>query len=401
MVMAACSLCCLSTAVWLRLINDLITRLPLSLITASTGYRPEATSTTASESLNNSYLEIMSMCHKSCGVVFHLMVKNMHILRDEDDFTNMWSRFISILSTNAQSAYRGQWWHDDMTETLIALLQLLRLPEVPKNSEKFIPLSTNVSQHSPSPSLMSPIMKHATVTQLGDAHTAKTDAHTGSTNSYLGLFGWIVGPSITTPDVSVRGSHVDTTVVEHSVDDAQFQQPASHLVFETIHSMDGANEEHTQSGLDIQNHHDGRLLVIAWKTICSLHPVFAGHLKTKHLNLYNKLVSAMSYSEFLQFLAIQKSEKQTAVSASEANIRLDQMASSSIDPGSTDVKLVPLTALNISSPQAATHTNTTADVPHTNAAAGITTPPAAAFRAKTQRSNTKSISSSKAKPQIV
>lgn len=379
--------------------NDLISRLPLSLVTASAGNRPEATS----ESVN-SYLEIMSMCHKSCDVVFHLVVKNMHILKDEDDFTHLWSRFISIVSTNAQSAHRGQWWHDDMTETLMVLLQLLRLPDVPKGSEKCIPLSTNSTlQHSPIVTLASPTSKHATQSGETKAHTAKTQhgieasPAVGSNNSYLGLFGWIVGPSTIAPDVG--RSQMDAVVEQQSVDDAQLQ-PANHLVFEPFHDEDGINEEHTQTA-----NHDGQLLVIAWKTICSLHPVFAGHLKSRNLHLYNKLVSAVSYCEFLQSMTAAERQTATTTAAAVGEVHSRSAAattivvhSSSEVASSIEVKVVTHTAVvDISSPTA-THKSNTAAV---GARVALGTPPGLPFT-KTPRTNTKSISSAKAaKPQIV
>jgi len=401
-VLTACSLSSgLSTALWLRIMNDLISRLPLSLVTASAGNRPEATS----ESVN-SYLEIMSMCHKSCDVVFHLIVKNMHILKDEDDFTQLWSRFISIMSTNAQSAHRGQWWHDDMTETLMVLLQLLRLPDVPKGSEKCIPLSTNsIIQHSPMVTLTSPISKHAAQSGETTAHTAKTQhgietsSTVGSNNSYLGLFGWIVGPSTVAPDVG--RSQMDAVVEQHPVDDAQLQ-PANHLIFEPFHDENGTNEEHTLTG-----NHDGQLLVIAWKTICSLHPVFPGHLKSRNLHLYNKLVSAVSYCEYLQ--SVTTAERQTTTttaaaaavgevhSRSAANTTIVVHSSSAV-ASSIDVKVVTHTAVvDISSPTATNKSNTSAE----GARVALGTRPGLPLT-KTPRTNTKSISSAKAaKPQIV
>ena len=454
-VLTACSLSSgLSTSLWLRIVNDLISRLPLSLITASSGNRPEAAT---SESVN-SYLEIMSMCHKSCGVVFHVMVKNMHVLKDEDDFTHMWSRFISIVSTNAQSAHRGQWWHDDMTDMLMVLLQLLRLPDVPKGYEKCIPLSSSnaLQQHSPMAILTSPNAKHAA--QSGEiAHTTKTQhnaameaspaaaAAVGSSNSYLGWIGWIVGPPSTAAPDAGR-SHMDAVVVEQQpVDDVQLQQH-HHLVFEPTHiGVDEVSKEELapQTGLDIQTggSHDGRLLVIAWKTICSLHPVFAGHLKSRNLHLYNKLVSAVSYCEFLQSMTA-AAERQTNVNANtttatgvgEVNNRHAQVlsspskephrrsaagiiahssssaAASSID----DAKVVAHTAVvvDISSPTAAatTRPSTTAPLTHSvdqtligGARLTMASPPPGQPLAKTPRTNnTKSISSAKAaKPQIV
>lgn len=399
-VLTACSLSSgLSTALWLRIMNDLISRLPLSLVTASAGNRPEATS----ESVN-SYLEIMSMCHKSCDVVFHLVVKNMHILKDEDDFTHLWSRFISIMSTNAQSAHRGQWWHDDMTETLMVLLQLLRLPDVPKGSEKCIPLSINsIIQHSPMVTLTSPISKHAAQSGETTAHIAKTQhgietsSTVGSNNSYLGLFGWIVGPSTVAPDVG--RSQMDAVVEQHPVDDAQLQ-PANHLIFEPFHDENGTNEEHALTG-----NHDGQLLVIAWKTICSLHPVFPGHLKSRNLHLYNKLVSAVSYCEYLQ--SVTTAERQTATttaaavgevhSRSAANTAIVVHSSSTV-ASSIDVKVVTNTAVvDISSPTATNKSNTAAE----GARVALGTRPGLPLT-KTPRTNTKSISSVKAaKPQIV
>lgn len=135
---------------WLRAIDELISRLPLSLITANMRMSAISDYTVTSDS-----------CLKCCNVLFEVLLAHVRTLSAISNvtanptgaasvsssvtespppgnaenselvalsFPSLWLRFISILATNAGIVSPGVHFHEEMLEMIAALLRVLRYP---------------------------------------------------------------------------------------------------------------------------------------------------------------------------------------------------------------------------------------------------------------------------------
>lgn len=238
-----------SDALILKVMGELAIKLPLNF-SAILGRIGTATSHADGRLPTAVVSDAASICQRSCNLLFDLVVQNIKQVRDGDEFLPIWTRFVTVLASNAQ-ATRGaapqsqQWWHDEMCDALEALLRLLRLPVAASSSAL-------TKEDSVSPA------------------AGNSGAAPSSTTSTGGFFSWFVAPLIAAtdgPDVTggrrlpesgSTGPHLGNLIIEPS---------------------------------------DGFLLRLSWSHICSAYPTFPGSLRLRDPRLHARITSALKLPE--------------------------------------------------------------------------------------------------------
>lgn len=299
-----------SDALLLKVMGELAVKLPLNfaatvsrLSTAvphAEGQMPPAVVTEASH-----------ICQRSYNLLFELVVQNIKQMRDADDFLPIWTRFVTVLATNAHAARAGaprsqQWWHDEMCDALEALLRLLRLPVM-------APTAGSV--------------KASTAPVEADKN-AVVPAPAASS----GFFGWFVAPLIAAtdgPDVTGGIKHPDS-----------------------VHNGSASTQE-----LPLEPS-DGFLLRLSWSHICSAYPTFPGSLRLRDPRLHARISTALQLPEiyFQKNSSLQK-ERALRENANERYEGSPPYAERSPAPGTTHgmdvpVAVSPLIAAAVASPPA-------------------------------------------------
>lgn len=256
----------------LKAMGELAVRLPLNFSAVVSRLRaahPQSGGQMSAQLL----ADAASICQRSCNLLFDLVVQHIKQMRDTDEFLPIWTRFISVLATNAQAAApRGlQWWHDEMCDALEALLRLLRLP--------------SVAVAPPAPTKQAVAGENENNANHGNDKSGPIVAASGG-----GFFSWFVAPLIAAtdgPDVTGQAlsNTPSTTISEASLDMAAIEPS------------------------------DGFLLRLSWSHICSAFPMFPGSLRLRDPPLHARITRALQLPEiyFRKNVSVSPQEECTAI----------------------------------------------------------------------------------------
>lgn len=233
---------------WSKLLQELLARLPLSLITANNRLN----------ALDNS--AAADCCLRSCNLVFEILVSQIKQLRHLPDFQTFWLRYTSILATNANLLTRGLAIHEEMLEMIAAIMRLLRPPALPAAP---------------------PVAPRGSASSTGSSvSSSKPQASHGGGSSILGLFS-LWGSSASEEDATEAVPLVGApdTVTTTSV-------------------VGGGGNDGAAAGESITLvDDDGSLLTLSWKTMCSLYPSLQANLRLKNPQLVGDLIKYAEIQE--------------------------------------------------------------------------------------------------------
>jgi hypothetical protein len=217
----------LPVELWAKAIAELLDRLPLSLVAATSRL------TTSQE-----YALSADACLRSCNVLFDVFVNQIKLLRTCTEFQNLWLRFTGILATNTCALPRGVHFHEEMLEMIAALMRLLRPPVMPP---------TPVSAAQPAPQQVQQPAPE-------------------SRGALSFLFSWASSPEPTPEPVAVAEAEVAPKLEE--------PEPETETAVST-----------PQKFSPDDNEDEGNLLMLSWRAMCSLNPALQGNLKLKNPQL--------------------------------------------------------------------------------------------------------------------
>lgn len=203
-------------------------------------------------------VDMVAACQRSCNTIFDLVVQNMKVLRELDSFPATWSRVVSTLAANALSgAARGHpWWHDEMCDTLEALLRLLRLP---------VAVQTAAHRSGGGAGAGPAVVTAASPSPTG----ATTSVPNKPASSSGGLLAWLVAPLIAATEAPVNASHASSAAA-HS---EEAELPDASLPIEPS---------------------DGYLLKLSWEHICRVYPAFPACLRARDPKLHGRIATALA-----------------------------------------------------------------------------------------------------------
>jgi hypothetical protein len=240
-VLSAGVRCEIPDALLVKVLGDLVQRLPLAM------QSPGATHPARPMSV-----ESVAACQRSCNIIFDLVVQKMKVLRNMEPFHALWLRIVSTLAANAQhGAARGQqWWHDEMCDTLEALLRLLRLPVAVQTGQP----RSSAEETGGAGSSKGPVGATAGTAQ-------KPQGPSG------GLFGWLVAPLIAATEVPPSSASAHSPV----------------RTFPQNQDLVGPLEPS-----------DGYLLKQTWEHISRAYPAFHACLRSRDAKLHSKITAALA-----------------------------------------------------------------------------------------------------------
>ena len=244
----------------LKLLGELVQRLPFNRNASS--QRPGAPPIPPAVLT----VQTVAACQRSCNIVFDLIVQKIKTMRDFDEFHSIWTRFLGVLASNAQTgAARSQmWWHDEMCDTIEALLRLLRLPEAVGTHQ-----STN----------------HATV--KGALREGSEDLRTNTTAQSVpaysgGLFGWIVAPLIAATEAPAPTARSSAA-------------PANQ--YSATKTRENGNIAAGTGTVASIEPSDGYLLRLSWEHICRAYPAFPASLHYRDPKFHGRIATALKLPE--------------------------------------------------------------------------------------------------------
>jgi hypothetical protein len=230
-------------------LEDLVNRLPLNIVTA-----------TGRQQAILSHVEIVDTCFRSCNLVFYVFTHYASKLRSMEHYNALYIRAVSALVTNASVSPRAQSLHEEMMSMAIALLRILRVPTS----------GAAVSQQQHQPDSPKPFCNHVVSSPIPSGN-GKSNSTTVSTNkgySIWGLFGLGSG----------QASETSTNSSAVKANSAVLEQRGQQLaVLDTV----------------VVPEHDRELLLLAWKTTSSMYSLFPGLVKLKDAHLFATLTLCM------------------------------------------------------------------------------------------------------------
>eukprot|EP01034_Spumella_vulgaris_P022368 gene22368-28490_t len=274
----------LTDAIWLKCLNELISRLPLHYLTA-------AGKLGSSHSVDGAHgVDSVDICHRCCNVVFDVILENVKQMRENVEFQSIWIRFISTLATIVGSTNKnalqlsGQqpFFHDEAMGMLEALLRLLNTPAMVLVSD-FTPTTPVQIAQASVPTVTSSESKEKQASAVPVVAAAPT--------GYFGVFNWF--GTAATPQVaaSTTKASVNNTAstepigVRSPPPAAASQQQQSTSSPQMVYDMDSPQP------------HDGALIASSWKTIVSVYPVFAVAMRQKNPKLVASILLYLECAE--------------------------------------------------------------------------------------------------------
>ena len=116
---------------YLKVIDEILTRLPLSLLLANDRVQNASHSNNTTQTIDLVY----EYCIDACDLLLHTILRMIQTLKPLSGFQSSWLRFISILATNSNMLVRGTHIHNKMLDILASLLQILKISKDFSNYE--------------------------------------------------------------------------------------------------------------------------------------------------------------------------------------------------------------------------------------------------------------------------
>lgn len=122
-MLSSCKRVGVDSSVWAAVVRELINRLPLNHSKAMKALEP----------LCADRSEIDTLCLKSCNIAFEAITLNFWVLRNLDEFQNLWLSFLSLLALNVNGLMELRLSKytqlvEEFVEMMVALLRFL-VPE--------------------------------------------------------------------------------------------------------------------------------------------------------------------------------------------------------------------------------------------------------------------------------
>jgi hypothetical protein len=251
---------------WLKSIQELVNRLPISLPIA---YQ---------RLISGNDSEIIECCLRSCNIIFEMIITYKKKLGLFNEFPTFWLRFISALATNTNMVSRGLPLHDEMLEMITALLRLL--PNPAKSSISITsPINTSNTSASQTLPQSSTLWSYIATPFFGNNSNKVLDTPNQTTN-----------PPSTPPPITQLNKNSPVDINQN-------------IQLSPLGSVTGSVES------------DAALLKLSWNTICSLCPSLQATLKLKNPKLVADLVKLIQLSDITQHPSI----KTTSVSGNNIN----------------------------------------------------------------------------------
>ena len=258
--------------------------------------------------------ETLLACQRACGMVFDILVQQMKALRDAEEFNSVWTRFVTVLATNAHTASgpRGQWWHDEMCDMLEALLRLLRLPSAPPAAEAG-PLVVGTARRN-SKELAA---DGGDGTVGGSSDPIKKSS--GGGGGYLGILSWIIAAIDEDVDAVAPARRAQSAAAKERSASASASVPATDAVpssssqvaasgssaSSVVSSGSGTCADAAGVASNIVapwvEDCDAVLLRATWRAVCAAYPAFPASLRLRDPKLHARLVLALQHAETYSF----------------------------------------------------------------------------------------------------
>ena len=375
----------LSKDAFLKAIDEILSRLPLSLLIAND--RAQFANPTSKINLVYEY------CVGSCYLLFQSLIANFQLLRKGETFQSCWLRFLSILSTNANMLVRATLVHNDMLDMIANLIRILKL-----SNERVLPPATTVvtsrrnstastsaesTTASSSTVVEAPIILHKEAEKLNEVTNPstyivtpkKTNAPTAPPTAVAagggGWLNWWGVPNTdqqseevtTTSTIPVTSTQAASTIpnpsATASLNSNNLTSSSSLLLsvsqlpqLELPQSATTAIQKPRNDDQEsmIENDNDNDLLIISWKSMCSVYPSLPAHLRIRYPQLVldicafidsheKRIVS--SQTAVFSTSAIHTSHTQSQTPVSPSSSSPDIYPSNNLSSSSSSVNLTP------------------------------------------------------------
>lgn len=243
----------LPRTIWYKALDELISRLPLNLVSTSTKLQPGLAPT-----------EIHDICFKCCNLIFHLIVMHIRELRKGEHFTAMFIRSVSAMTANAGVSAKGYTTHTEMISMIVALLRLLRLPELQQQSME---------------------IKSMEVRSQEDKSEVVEPQDNTSPTGFLGVLHWMISPA--------QPSTKPVTIPDHETSNLTQARPSPTGHLSVNNSHDGPIRVVTVD-------HDGTLFLLTWKAIAALYAELPAIINSWDTQYYKSIVQSIELIEAIR-----------------------------------------------------------------------------------------------------
>lgn len=263
-LVAAESILSFPPTVLFSLLEELVNRLPLNIVTY-----------TGRLQMTLSHAEIVFVTFRACNLIFHLFVRFSRSVRSMEHYNALFLRTISAFVTNASVSPRTQSIHEEMMSMAMALLRLLRLPiyqTTSLSSGNSAVDSIQKTHEQQEPVVDENVLDTASSSTPANPPPSEEKKAVSQPSPGFSLWSWfgldakapptapagspLLRPSPTTPSVSKE--EVEKTITR----------------------------KEDQEVVLVPQDHDRELLCLAWKTATSLYSLFSGLIKTKDPHLH-------------------------------------------------------------------------------------------------------------------
>ena len=296
--------------IYLKVVDEILTRLPLSLLIANDRVH---------SSNPNSEIDIVyEYCIDSCDLLLQTIINNFSTLRSlTAGFQMSWLRFISILATNANMLVRGTHVHNNMLDMIASLIKILRVPN-----------TATTTQTQPNQSIEGKVPDYKkSIANSSSSQTVSTNEPSSATKEGGGWLTWWATPVKAAPNTNqpIESQQVDTKEsatkpILLSSETTTTPTKSSSLTATTPVATNEVNKlnQNEQQGnvklpvISTENNNkevdDSALLFITWKTACSLYQSLPVHLRIKYPQL---VVQITSFIEKYEKMETESEEKPT------------------------------------------------------------------------------------------
>lgn len=282
----------LNNEIFLKALDEVLSRLPLSLLLANDRVHNSANS-------NPQVNLVYEYCSDSCELLLQSLVDNFSSIRKLSGFQSSWLRFVSILATNANMLIRGSHVHNKMLDMMASLVQVLKVSkQMPSINEV-----TNQSIITEQGILANDVTETASSDDSNDSLVLVSTPPTSSTGNAVG--GWLSwwGSPVPMPPAPVPVPVTLPAKIDSAIKKPQIDETVQPVVEVTANVLSFTSQENTSpretQQQTLADDNDNELLFITWNTACSLYQSLPVHLRIKYPQLVSQIVSFIEKYEKL------------------------------------------------------------------------------------------------------
>lgn len=268
----------LNNEVFLKSIDEVLSRLPLNLLLANDRVHNNANT-------NPQVNLVYEYCADSCELLLHSLIDNFISIRKLSGFQSSWVRFVSILATNANILVRGSHVHNKMLDMIASLLQILKV-------SKPLTIHDTSNQNNTTEQVTSMNNDATESASSDDSVVVVTTPPTSTAGGGAGWLSWW-GNSEPTP-VQIKN---DDATKKSQTDEADTVGAIQAVNAKPLSPSTTSSQRQEVDEQAYADDNDNELLFVTWNTACSSYQLLPIHLRIKYPQLVTQILKCVEKYE--------------------------------------------------------------------------------------------------------